>query len=245
MLSTSLGFSVLKRFAVVCKREASPVLMGTPSTTHSGAVDAVIELTPRIRIAWLDPGCPDEAVDCTPATCPCNALSMEVKGLFSISAAFTVATEPVRSVRFLVPYATTTTSVIAPAFVDSVTGYSLLAVRLISFSPRPTEEKIRAFAVEGTEMEKVPSEAVLVPVFVPFTKTEAPGIGAPLSSVTFPVIVRCCCAQIWPMEREIAISSSTTFLMCDLVFCYKKCLIKSASQGICYILRVGVYLNRI
>src|SRR5688500_15026238 len=117
MLSTSLEFSVLNRLAVVCKREASPVLIGTPSNTHSGAVEAVIELTPLIRIAWLDPGCPDEAVDCTPATCPCNALSIEVKGLFSISADFTVATDPVRSVRFLVPYATTTTSEIGRAHV--------------------------------------------------------------------------------------------------------------------------------
>ena len=44
--------------------------------------------------------------------------------------------------------------------------------------------------------------------------SEALGIGAPLSSVTFPVMVRCC-AQRWLMERTIAIISITTFLMCD------------------------------
>ena len=29
-----------------------------------------MELAPRIKIAWLAPGCPEEATDCKPATLP-------------------------------------------------------------------------------------------------------------------------------------------------------------------------------
>ena len=69
-----------------------------------------MELNPRITISCVAPGCPEDATDCRPATFPCNALSTEVKGVFSISADFTVETEPVNVAFLVVPYPTTTTS---------------------------------------------------------------------------------------------------------------------------------------
>src|SRR4051812_40710626 len=47
---------------------------GAPSTTNSGALDALMEPIPRMRIVELLPGCPLEEVVCKPVTRPCKAL---------------------------------------------------------------------------------------------------------------------------------------------------------------------------
>ena len=44
----------------------------------SGALDALIEPIPLMRIAELLPGCPDEVEICTPATAPSKVLATSV-----------------------------------------------------------------------------------------------------------------------------------------------------------------------
>ena len=56
------------------------------------------------------PGVPSVEVICTPAICPPNAPATELVWKPSISLAATEATEPVKSLRFIAPYPTTTTS---------------------------------------------------------------------------------------------------------------------------------------
>jgi len=62
---------------------------------------------------------------------------------------------------------------------DEVIGISTVFI--------PMKEKVRVW-LSGTIKENSPSVFVTVPEVVPFTDTETPGIGAPLSSVTFPEI---------------------------------------------------------
>ena len=87
--STSLG---LTRFR-------SPT---TPSISTSGSAE-LIELTPRMLIAGVLPGLPEEVVMLRPATEPCNMLPSEWVTRFSSSLLPTVATAPVRLTFFCVP----------------------------------------------------------------------------------------------------------------------------------------------
>ena len=87
--STSLG---LTRFR-------SPT---TPSISTSGSAE-LIELTPRMLIAGVLPGLPEEVVMLRPATEPCNMLVTEWVTRFSSSLLLTVETAPVRLTRFCVP----------------------------------------------------------------------------------------------------------------------------------------------
>jgi hypothetical protein len=101
----------------------------------------------------------------------------------------------------------------------SETLTSVCAPNVISCDSKLTEETIRDFAFAGTVNEKDPSVFVTVPVFVPLTITEALAIGLPLSSITFPIIVR------WAHSELVAIImtiiSSTAFLMCMCFRCDK------------------------
>jgi hypothetical protein len=64
--------------------------------------------------------------------------------------------------------------------------------------PNPTEEMIKAVADEGTEMLKLPSAPVEVPILIPLAVTEAPDTGDPsLLSVTLPVTVLFCAIETW------------------------------------------------
>ncbi|MNI32175.1 hypothetical protein D3C73_860800 [compost metagenome] len=85
-------------------------LNGIPSTTYRGSAEAFIDPKPRTRIAALDPGWPDPAVETTPGAAPSNAFVIFVIERFSITSLLTVEAEPVKDDFFAVPYATTITS---------------------------------------------------------------------------------------------------------------------------------------
>ena len=59
----------------------------------------------------------------------------------------------------------------------------------MSCEENPTELITRVLAVAGTVIRNVPSAPVEAPALVPLAETVAPWRGAPLSSVTLPVIV--------------------------------------------------------
>ncbi len=62
-----------------------------------------MEPIPLIRMAASVPGCPEDATDCKPGTCPSNALVIFDTCLFSIALLLTVLTDPVMFVRLAVP----------------------------------------------------------------------------------------------------------------------------------------------
>ena len=76
---------------------------GKPSTINSGSLLCVIEPPPRTRIDIVASGEPSVVVICTPAILPCNASVAEATGTAASVSELTVATEPVRSLRFAVP----------------------------------------------------------------------------------------------------------------------------------------------
>jgi len=59
----------------------------------------------------------------------------------------------------------------------------------------PTYETTRVALALGTEMEKLPSSAVVVATLVPFIATVAPEKGFPSVPVTLPVILVCAIAK--------------------------------------------------
>ncbi|MNT97363.1 hypothetical protein D3C72_2396740 [compost metagenome] len=64
---------------------------------------AVIEPIPRILILETAPACPDDAVTCTPATLPFNALSKEVIGVLLMVSCLTTDAAPVYVLLLAVP----------------------------------------------------------------------------------------------------------------------------------------------
>jgi hypothetical protein len=71
-----------------------------------------------------------------------------------------------------------------------VTSTEDLPEMFTSWLPNPTEEITKVVAEEGTEILKEPSVPVWVPVFDPFTTTEAPTNADPsLESFTVPEMV--------------------------------------------------------
>src|SRR5690625_6154149 len=64
-------------------REAISPSYGSPSTTYSGLVPALIEPTPRTRTVAEVPGCPLLFITCTPATAPDKELVTLETCLFS------------------------------------------------------------------------------------------------------------------------------------------------------------------
>jgi hypothetical protein len=85
--------------------------------------------------------------------------------------------------------------------------------------PIPDITSVLAFA--GTDKEYEPSVLVVVPILVPFTKTEAPVTGSPVASVTLPVIVRFCAIED-SRKQNIADNVTKSFLMCVFYFIIKK-----------------------
>jgi hypothetical protein len=88
------------------------------------------------------------------------------------------------------PNEVTTTSVKVLSRVDKAALIEFLSPIGMSCSAIPIAEKVRVFELAGIVRENVPSSFEVVPNEVPFTVTEAFGMGFPFSSVTFPVIVR-------------------------------------------------------
>ena len=76
--------------------------MGTPSMTYNGSLP-FSELIPRMLTEIPPPGAPEFCVTCTPAARPCKAWSSDVMTDCLISSSPTDTTEPVRSLRFIVP----------------------------------------------------------------------------------------------------------------------------------------------
>src|SRR5258708_37604679 len=132
--------------------------------------------------------------------------------------------EPVRSFFLTLPYPITTISF----------RLELLATRdtVIPASPRgtsrmvnPTEEKIRLFAVRGTESWNSPFALVVVPRVEPAGTTETPGRGLPsFESVTFPEMVLFCANKEQLTNKgskRIFILASNRFFIFVLVLLYK------------------------
>jgi hypothetical protein len=75
-------------------------------------------------------------------------------------------------------------------------------------------------ALEGTERVKEPSTAVVVPIVVPFTITEAFARPKPFSSVTLPLMVR-----LWPItcvqSSIMPIISKNNFLISFIILITK------------------------
>src|SRR5678810_372093 len=184
-------------------------LYGIPSTTYRGARLPFTEPNPRMRTVAELPGCPDVLITDTPATSPAKALETFETFLLFKASPFTAFADPVKASLVDTLYPTTTTSS-NEVFVNfNVALIEVSEPILTSCGSMLTEENTRIFAFSETLKEYVPSDFVIVPTDVPLTTTEALTTGSTLSSVTFPVIVRCC-AQRWLMERLIANSSITT-----------------------------------
>ena len=79
----------------------SPRSVGTPSMTTSGS-QLLIEPSPRILMLTLSPGFPASII-CTPEIFPCTAAPMLLTDVLLISLLPSEATEPVRSLFFIVP----------------------------------------------------------------------------------------------------------------------------------------------
>ena len=75
----------------------------TPSTMNSGSFDCVMEPPPRTRMAISLPGRPSCDITFTPGSWPCRASATVATGLAASFSPVTEATEPVRSLRFIVP----------------------------------------------------------------------------------------------------------------------------------------------
>ena len=80
-----------------------PPAMGTPSTTMSGLLPAVIERTPRMKMLTSSPGLLPAFTMSTPGTRPWIALIAFDVGISLICVAVTVDTAPVRVRRSCVP----------------------------------------------------------------------------------------------------------------------------------------------
>src|SRR5690606_31416585 len=84
--------------------------IGTPSITYKDSTSPLTEDVPLILIETLAPGCPDICVAVIPATLPISAWSTPEDTVRVKVSPSTEATAPVRSLLFIVPYPTTTTS---------------------------------------------------------------------------------------------------------------------------------------
>ena len=98
--SMSCGFIMLRKLSAP---EMPPSSRGTPSTTISGSLLAFREAPPRTRIVLPDVAEPELDIICTPDTLPLISCSGEEIEPLLKSFAFTVATEPVRSLLRVVP----------------------------------------------------------------------------------------------------------------------------------------------
>ena len=121
-----------------------------------------------------EPGLPSDDVTCTPATRPAKASSNERTGALLRSATDTVATAPVKSFLFEVPYPITTTSSRSLICEFRLTFITDLVPTVIVVVSKPTYEKTNwSFAVALILNSPLPS--VCVAVFDPLIETVTPG----------------------------------------------------------------------
>jgi len=104
-----------------------------------------------------------------------------------------VATAPVTSLFFILPYPIATTSS-KPMLSSSITifkdDFPDVATSMVFI---PTNEKTNVALSGIFGSENFPSISDITPVVVPFTTTETPGKVAPVASVTLPVNFFSCC----------------------------------------------------
>ena len=74
-----------------------------PSMTYTGSFDELSEFTPRIWMLVLEPAAPLFEVIVSPAARPWSIWSIVAALVCSRSSALTDTTEPVMSLRFIVP----------------------------------------------------------------------------------------------------------------------------------------------
>src|SRR4030095_2286912 len=99
-----------------------------------------------------------------------------------------------------------------------------LPLMAISCCVKPTEEITSVVAFEGTDMRYVPFASVLVPIFVPLTKTDTPTNGVPsLESLIVPVTTFSCDQAIPDSSRRIskqaALPASNRFNINNFLVC--------------------------
>src|SRR5690606_4235946 len=97
-------------FGLMSLIEPSVLVNGIPSTTIYGPEPALIELSPRTRVAGESPGIEDAWLILTLETAPWMACITFVTGRLDRRSFGTEATEPVISDLFCEPYPTTTNS---------------------------------------------------------------------------------------------------------------------------------------
>ena len=88
----------------------SSEIIGTPSTTYSGWLLAVIDAEPRTRTVMALPGLPAFWITWTPGARPARAASELALGVAVISSELMVLTAVVRLSRLTVPYPMLTSS---------------------------------------------------------------------------------------------------------------------------------------
>ena len=109
--SMSLGLIVLSglRGSAASKPMLGPLATvcsfwsGTPSTTYSGSLLALIDVPPRTRICTPPPGSPLFVTICTPVTRPWTSWFAFVMTPLLASSALTCATDPVIASRRWLP----------------------------------------------------------------------------------------------------------------------------------------------
>ena len=84
--------------------------MGKPSTTYSGSFPAPVEAAPRIRTSIPPPGCALPCFTVSPAARPINISEKFGEAALLSFSDFTETIEAFKSLFFIVPYPTTTTS---------------------------------------------------------------------------------------------------------------------------------------
>ena len=146
-----------------------------------------MEPPPRTRILMSASGSPSVVTTETPAIFPERAWLTVVTGCSVSFSEPTEATEPRRSRLLTVAYPTTTVSsrtLASSSITTSMTDFPATGT-VTAFIPI-IENWRTAFEASGTLMAYSPSSPVVVPVWVPWIKTNTPVRGSPLASFTVP-----------------------------------------------------------
>ena len=145
---------------------------------------------PRKIIVDPPPGRPRLVMD-TPETFPKSAPAAELAGTASISSALKLATLTDNFFLEVAPATPETTissswlSGVNWMFIESCPATAIVSERY----PIKLMDNV-AFSFD-TVIEKLPSKSVRTPLFVPVSKTVAPGSGRPSESLMLPVMVVC------------------------------------------------------
>ena len=164
------------------------------------------------------PDTPEVEVMFTPGIFPCNTRPTSAWGRSSMFFLSMDVTEyPKARFSRTMPWAVTTTSLSCLVSAVSTTSIAVRLPTVISWVVVPTK-LTTSIAPAGAEIEYPPSESVFVPLVVPFTTTDAPGIEEPSSpEVTFPVTLRSCAAKLANAKQLNKMQNSILFIRINLV----------------------------